>query len=171
MNSFHNQYPIPRRYVSNGGLEKLKSLDNRLFEFATKWQGDCGQALIGPTGCGKTLAAAQASKRVDGIKAPAQVRWIRADELSRILSVRGGAEEIVTLKRARTLVIDELGYERFPELVLEVIGARHDDDLPTVITSGLKLKELQDRYSDATIRRVVEVHGGQVINCWEKEKP
>lgn len=166
MSQFHNQYPIPRRYLKNGAVEKLKSLDPRLEAFAASWAGDSGRLLLGPTGCGKTLAAAVAGARIAASKSETWVRWIRADELSRIMSVRGGAEEIETLKRGRVLVIDELGYERFPELVLEVIGARHDDDLPTVVTSGKTLQEIADRYSDATVRRITETGSGKVTNCW-----
>jgi DNA replication protein DnaC len=74
------------------------------------------------------------------------------------------------LKQARMLVVDELGYERFPELFLEVLGARHDNSRPTVITCGLPLQQVADRYSDATVRRVVEVGEGVVIDCFAQQR-
>jgi len=96
------------------------------------------------------------------------VKWVRADELSRILSERGGIEQVQELKRARVLVLDELGYERFPELLLEVLGARHDACRPTVVTSGLAIAAIDSRYGDATVRKILEIGSGVVVDCWEQ---
>lgn len=164
--SFHNQHPIPRRYLANVPESKI---DQRLLPIARSWDGVSGRLLLGPSGCGKTLTAARAGALIRDAKTETWVQWIRADELSRMLSIRGAAEEIENLKSARVLIIDELGYERWPELCLEVIGSRHDWERPTLVTSGLKLDQFLERYSEATARRISETGGGSIVNLWPKE--
>jgi DNA replication protein DnaC len=163
---YHNNYPIPARYLTPEAKTKHKHTDARLRIFSDLWTGLSGAVLLGPSGCGKTLTAAISGARQRVLHNESWVYWIRADELTRALSVRGGAEEVEAIKSARVLIIDELGYERWPELVLEVIGARHDWNRPTVVTSGMKLDKLTERYSDATIRRITEVGNGSVFSCW-----
>jgi len=164
--NFHNQHPIPRRYLT---APPGAVTEKRLQELAATWDGVSGKLLLGPSGCGKTLTVARAGARVAKAHGDSWVQWIRADELSRMLSIRGSAEEIETLKSARVLIIDELGYERFPELCLEVIGARHDWERPTLVTCGLRLEGsggFIERYSEATARRISEIGRGSIVNCW-----
>jgi DNA replication protein DnaC len=167
----HNQFPIPRRYLDQGAKEALanpRKCDARLLAFAGAWDGLSGAVLLGGTGCGKSLSAGQAGARVDALNSSdSWVKWIRADELSRLLADRSGHESVEQLKRARCLIIDELGYERFPELVLEVIGARHDWERPTLVTTGLRIEALAARYSDATVRRITETGNGCSVDCWD----
>lgn len=163
----HNQYPIPKRYLQPAALDAFRLAPTQLRAFAKSWEGKSGALLTGPTGCGKTLTAALVAARlIKKESSETWVRWIRADELTRILSERGGVEHIQDLKGSRIVVIDELGYERFPELALELIGSRHDHDRPTIVTSGLKVDAIANRYSDATVRRIVEVGNGCVVDCW-----
>lgn len=167
----HNQYPIPKRYLEPSAVAAAERLDPRLSRWASDWNGASGGLLVGKTGTGKTLAAARAAERIRRGNTDTWVRWIRADELSRILNDRNGADQVHELKQSRVLVIDELGYERFPELVLEVIGARHDHDRPTLVTSGLTVEAIAQRYSDATVRRITEVGNGCVVDLWARSKP
>lgn len=162
-----NPHPIPRRYLSApvGSVS-----DARLLTLAGTWDGVSGRLLLGPSGTGKTVTVARAGAAQAKAHNESWVHWIRADELSRTLSARGGAEEIEQLKSARVLIIDELGWERFPELVLEVIGARHDWERPTLVTCGLKLDAFLERYGEATARRISETGGGQVLNLWGPAK-
>lgn len=161
-------YSTPRRYTERAAKQAFRRADQRLRKWALNWDLQSGAVLLGPTKSGKSLAAACAADRARMVHPDAEMwaRWVRADELSRLLAGRGGHEDIETLKRSRLLVVDELGYERFPELVLEVLGARHDWGRPTLVTSGLKLSELLARYGDATARRVVEIGKGTVVDCW-----
>lgn len=171
----YNQFPIPRRYLDKGAALALSKCDARLLAFSATWDGLSGAVLLGGTGCGKSLSAGQAGARVaKANSSDTSVKWIRADELSRLLADRSGHESIEQLKRAKCLIIDELGYERFPELVLEVIGARHDWGRPTLVTTGLRAEALSVRYSDATVRRIVETGVGVAVDCWDplpKRKP
>jgi hypothetical protein len=66
---------------------------------------------------------------------------------------------------APLLVIDELGYERFSETVLMVIGTREASDRPTIVTSGKTYTELAGRYSEATITRLTRRTGGVLVDC------
>lgn len=159
----HNPHPIPRRYL-DAPVTAVK--DARLRALRDTWSGLCGILALGPSGIGKTLTMALLGSALAKEHNEAWTQWIRADELSRALSVRGGAEDIDQLKAARVLVIDELGYERFPELCLEVIGARHDWNRPTLVTSGLKLDAFLERYGEATARRISETGKGCVLNLW-----
>lgn len=163
----HNSHPIPRRYLA--APEACVS-DRRLRELAATWNGVSGKLLLGPSGTGKTVTVARAGAGQAKIHNDSWVHWIRADELSRTLSIKGGAEEIEQLKAARVLVIDELGWERWPELVLEVIGARHDWERPTLVTCGLTLDKFLERYGEATARRISETGGGSIVNLWDTKK-
>jgi len=166
----NNPYPIPKRYLEPAALAARSKLSRRLTSWAQAWKGDSGAVLVGATGCGKSLAASWAADIERQRRSDTWVKWIRADELSRILSERGGGERIELVKMARVLVIDELGYERFPELILEVLGSRHDNSRPTIVTSGLTVSAIAERYSDATVRRVIEIGNGDVINSWDTKK-
>lgn len=162
----HNPHPIPRRYrlAPTGTVT-----DARLVALGTSWDGVSGRLLLGPSGVGKTVSAAKAADLISETKTPTWSQWIRADELSRMLSIRGSAEEIESLKMARVLVIDELGWERWPELCLEVIGARHDWERPTIVTCGLTLEKFLERYGEATARRISETGDGCIIDLWPRE--
>lgn len=163
-----NPYPIPKRYLEQAAVDRRRQIDPRLVRWATEAKDASGAVLVGPTGCGKSLAASWAADRIGSRNSATWVKWIRADELSRLLSERGAVEQLTQVKQARLLVIDEIGYERFPELLLEVIGARHDASRPTIVTSGLRLDAIALRYSDATVRRIESIGGGCVVDCWRK---
>lgn len=162
------QFKIPIRYIEKSAREAFKAADPRLRAFVAKWSGASGAILLGPTKLGKSLAAAAAATRVlaNHPDSDTWVRWVRADELTLLLSSRGGYDDIEALKRSRVLVLDELGYEPWPDQVLTVIGARHDWNRPTLVTSGLRLDSVTQRYGDATLRRIVEVGQGTVVDCW-----
>lgn len=164
MNQYgYNPHPIPSRYLS---APASCVSDARLLELGSSWNGVSGRLLLGPSGTGKTVTAARAGAAQVKYHTDTWVKWIRADELSRIMSVRGGVDDIETLKLARVLVIDELGWERWPELVLEVIGSRHDWERPMIVTCGLTLDEFIARYGEATARRISETGGGSIVNLW-----
>lgn len=159
-------FSIPKRYTSE--LKKPIKLDARLQQFATGWAGDCGVLLCGPTTIGKSLSAAMALSRVSAGNASDWALWVRADELSRVLATRDNIAEVEKLKSALILVVDELGYEQWPALALEVLGVRYDRELVTVVTSGLKLDVLVKRYSDSVIRKITDIGNGCIIDCWRE---
>lgn len=187
-------HKIPDDYVSDEAKAAFKGENPKvkispwLIKWFNDWTGSVSSLLLGPSGCGKTLAAALAAEstrqwirrqsgkqaefavartRPDGffLRDIQVVSWIRADKLSRILADRETAGEFDRLIAAPLLVIDELGYERFPETVLELIGTRSELGRPMIVTSGRKYSELTDRYSDATVRRLAEHKGALLVDC------
>lgn len=164
----HNAFPIPKRYTSPEAEAAFEKCSQQARVFRRSWRGDSGAALLGPTGTGKTTAIALACAAIKSSKQLSETwfRWVRADYLTRLVNERMGAEQIHDLKNSKVLVIDEMGYEPWPTALLEVIGDRHDNNRPTVITSGLTLNAFADRYSDATLRRIIEVNDGIVVDCW-----
>ena len=70
-------------------------------------------------------------------------------------------EEISDAKRSKLLLIDDVGWERPHQshVISDVLASRYDFGKATVITTGMTLGELRDRYGDAVIRRMVEAGG------------
>jgi DNA replication protein DnaC len=168
--SKHNQFPIPPRYR---GAEAVAACKSKACEqaksFLSRWDMRSGGALLGPTRCGKSVVAGLSGDRAAaklGEGSQTWTKWIRADYLTRMIHERSGGEMVNELKLARVLIIDEMGYERFPELCLEVIGDRHDNQRPVIITSGMRVKEFAARYSDATLARIAEIGNGIIVDCW-----
>ena len=60
-----------------------------------------------------------------------------------------------------TLVIDDLGVEKFSEWVVEtlyiIINQRYENELPTIIISNLSLKELSEKVGDRITSRIAEM--------------
>lgn len=161
----HNIFAIPRRYMDIASLSKC---DPRAKAFIRAWDGKSGGALFGPTKVGKSLAAGIACLRLNKkVESDTWCKWVRADHLTRMVSERNSGERIEELKLARVLVIDEMGYEPWPTAVLEVIGDRHDNERPTLITSGIPQVAFADRYSDATLRRLLEIGDGVLVDFWD----
>ena len=166
--SKHNQFPIPSRYSGPEAIEAVRSkCCNQVRAFIKNWDGKSGGAILGPTRCGKSTAVGLCGEReARRNKSETWTKWVRADHLTRIISERNGGEMIHELKLARVLIIDEMGYEPWPTTLLEVIGDRHDNQRPTLLTSGLRLPAFADRYSDATLARIAEIGNGLIVDCW-----
>jgi DNA replication protein DnaC len=123
--------------------------------------------LLGPTGVGKTSA----------------MRWIalavgpRAYEIraSRLGSAprrhplgEGDAPEIVRARSARVLCLDDVGTEEERDIgtLQEVIDHRYIAGLATIVTTGLRQKELSEHLGAAYVRRLLEqhvIHGGREL--------
>lgn len=68
------------------------------------------------------------------------------------------------------LVIDELGFEPLDEGLFDVLDERYQRALPVIVTSGLRVTELRDRYGAAALRRLVEPRG-VVVEDWPRKEP
>ena len=166
----HNPYPIPTRFLDATAKAAASLVKGPIATFLTTWAGASGAALLGRTGAGKSLCVAQACARVcKRENSTTWIKWIRADELAHLLTGRQGWDAIELLKLARILVIDDMGYERWHETLLEVIGHRYDHNRPTVITTGMTQSAFADRYGDATLRRIAETGNGLIVDCWPKK--
>jgi len=170
------------------GDDPKVSIDPRLVKWFSTWSGSVSTLLLGPSGCGKTLTAAFAASTVYqfAIREPGKLarlvvsrarphggfvrnvqtaRWVRADHLSRILSDKNTADEMKAFISAPLLVIDEVGFERFSETFLELIGTRAELGRPMVVTSGLTYDAMVKRYSDSTVRRLANHGGSLLVDC------
>lgn len=172
--SKHNNFPIPSRYKGPAAIAAMRGENgsqccDQVRAFVKNWDGVSGGALLGPTRKGKSTAAGLCGDR-EARKENSETwtKWIRADHLTRIVNERNAGDTICELKQARLLIIDEIGYEPWPTMLLEVIGDRHDNQRPLIITSGLRVEEFTKRYSDATLARIAEIGNGIVVDCWGK---
>jgi DNA replication protein DnaC len=159
-------FSTPQRYRTQEAENALLGIDERLLRFSAAWSGNYGALLTGPTGCGKSLAAATALRRVTLDQPRHWSAWVRSDVYTRIAASREHQGDVARVKSCHVVVLDELGYERFPEAVLELIGDRYDRNLPTVVTTGLEAEAFLSRYGDATARKITSIGGGFAVNCW-----
>jgi len=105
--------------------------------------------LSGPTGCGKSMAAA--SIPADHTRG----KFVRADELVRLFSSMFGEqyEQQQTLRDTHLLVIDDLGCEldhaRMLPALLDLLDARQSARrLPTIVTTNLTPAAFRERYAN-----------------------
>lgn len=105
--------------------------------------------LSGPTGCGKSMAAA--SIPADNCRAT----FMRADELVRVFSSMFGEqyEAQQKVRDCNLLVLDDLGCEldasRMLPALLDLLDARQSARKhPTIVTSNLTAAAFRDRYAN-----------------------
>lgn len=157
-----------------GRAEIRECVHPRILEAARSWSiaGGLGLTLLGYTGAGKTTAAlAIAHHRLETARTPEQVRFasgIRYAKAPTLAVARAegelGKDEPAKLKLAKScalLILDEVGSEPDarkgePGAVYEVLQARADRGLLSIVCAGFTEAELHSRYGDATKRRLTE---------------
>lgn len=166
---------IPRVHVANFG----KPRRTKALNAAERWNFKGFLTLIGPTDAGKSFAAAWAAKRFaescfepDAWKNPRlwhvgiersqnSICWNHIQEL---LESSHAREKAVNM---RFLVIDDLASEdatpRVKGLINYLISRRYDSQLPTVITANLTREELEERYGERIMDRLI--NSGEVVGC------
>ena len=123
--------------------------------------------LIGDGGTGKTSLAVAMLMHAERRGR----RFIAARMLGRARALYGlgkGEPPLVDLAvRASILVLDDLGAEQAWEqsAIPDVIASRYDAMLPTWITTGLSLAELDSRYGQGLFRRTCDPKLADVIDC------
>lgn len=161
-----------------GDLEFVKKCEPRIRQALGNWKRGSGHlALLGPTGCGKTIGLVAAAARMLDVAARAggkpwgfarRIGFTTAARLARARREHGlGEGDAPLVQRACSfslLFLDELGYldgDR-DTTVAEVICERDYRNLPTIVTSGLTAAGLDDRYGAATVRKLTE--RGQIVS-------
>lgn len=119
-------------------------------------------ALTGVTGAGKTsLVVALFATWFDRHRDEG-ARFVPALELG-LARMRhplghGDPEAVIVAMEAPLLILDDLGAEApmHADVVRQVLHQRHNDDLPTWVTSGLTHAELARRFDGGLARRIFE---------------
>lgn len=139
---------------------------------------DASRLVLGPTAAGKTVAAALAFRRLlaagvdkgGPLWARAEgIRWFDASELARARRGwplgQGDPPQFDQACRATILFLDDLGQERADDgSVRDILNARYEAMLPSVVTCGLKMVEIETRYDTQLVRRILQ--GGQIIDLF-----
>jgi DNA replication protein DnaC len=144
----------PKRYWSalceGGILRETKALAHVRRLLA----GEGGLLVLGgPAGSGKSFAASHAIAERGGMFVPAA-------DLARPLNYEPGeSDPIAAMKRARVLVIDDVGDEHSPggfagSMIRELVRHREHDELPTIITTNLPEAVLDARLTERFSSRV-----------------
>lgn len=166
---------LPRALRPQKVIDRLARVcPAQIVKAAKAWEPRAGNMLLlGETGLGKSTAAAFVFRRMLGRgvsrggeawQFARRMHWFHAVELmdARVEHPRGKGmpPEIESACAASLLVIDDVGQDRFPDAVAEVVSARYDDGLPTILTSNLGFPEgLVGHYGQAIARKMIEAGG------------
>jgi DNA replication protein DnaC len=109
--------------------------------------------LGGAVGTGKSVAAAHALEL-----SPGRGAWVTSGGFATLVGGFSGQTECDRLKHIDTLVVDDFGTEHlssFAEAVFfEVLAARHENELRTVITHNLDRKAFRQRIGSRLADRI-----------------
>lgn len=145
------------------GLPRVKLTPERIAKALARPRSS-DLMLYGDTGMGKTsliVAMLGALARQDpdtwhGARFASAI-WL-ASSRARYPLGHGDPPEMADAKAASLLVLDDLGND-VPDgrnVIQEVLFRRHDDELPTWVTTGYRVEALESRYGVAVIRRMGE---------------
>ena len=170
------------RFLRGGTSAELAARipDHRLLSCAKSWRA--GNAIFcGPTGCGKTTAAAYLFRRLlalgvnaggDAWELAQRMHWFSAVDLARARRGHplghGDPPEVTSASSARLLFLDDAGWETDVTEVSTVLGDRYELGWPTIITTGKTPAELSAQYSAAVVRRARRSGGTReiLIDCF-----
>jgi DNA replication protein DnaC len=159
---------VPERHTENFGAY----IETLAFTLAGQWRFRGFLVLSGGSGVGKSFGAAWALKEFLRSKIPNPLdteTWNRA-ACAGERAMWGTANEIVRdknkLEEARSklfLVIDDLGREGNLSTrqadVSDIVSARYDEKLPTVITTELSFNDILKAYGRNTAFKLIEDNG------------
>jgi DNA replication protein DnaC len=167
----------------------IQRLDERLLRFVRGWKPAHGSvAIIGETGCGKTSAVSAMAHRWTaeiierGVTDPMFTGLVYLKSYD-IIQANGdprlGTVNEAALRRAEAatvLVLDELGGERSfadcrsESTLFELLDRRYDRCRPTIVTTGLRLEALANRYGAQLARRLTDKGVGTLIDLFPRKK-
>lgn len=176
---------VPERFVGKGFADYLAADEPQraalagVRDYADGFgregaQGRC-LLMLGTVGTGKThLACALVQAVMDGGRS---ARYLTAMDLSAYVREAYDRDSMMTERQALAefavptlLVIDEVGRQRsteFEQLVLwQVINARYERQLPTVLVSNLNPQRMEDFLGASAMDRLREDGGQKVVFNW-----
>lgn len=170
---------VPRAYAMSPG-ELRARISPQLWKAVESMNPAerCGAVFLGPSGVGKSSAAAYAVQRWRARVGPStslreRVFWLDAldatDAERRYRLGSGEPEMLSDAYSAEWLVLDDIGSSSSPTLVQLVLARRYRAGLPTIATTGLTRDEFTAHVGAATARRVLEFGGskGVFVDCHE----
>ena len=145
----------------------------KALEAAKAWKrGDPNLLLWGDTGQGKTAAVMRLLRRLrevgvrrggDDYAYACRMRWQPAKELCAVkVDSRYADDEpdiVWRSRRASLLVLNDIGKEREPNGLWDVLDHRYERSLPTIATSNYNVEQLMGIYSEELVRRLIECGG------------
>lgn len=173
--------PLPAWEWARFGRPEMRAVSRRLYDAAEAWSPEDGNlVLLDPTsGAGKTASAVAIIHRlVDDAMRPGAthaerthargIRYLSAYDLATARRNHplgaGEAPLIRQAKRATLLVIDEVGFERAVDTAIpDVLNARYQMALPTVVTAGMTEPDFAAYLGDAVKRKLCG--RGQVVSA------
>lgn len=118
--------------------------------------------LYGTTGVGKTtiLKCFWDNIKLGGYKTKSFI--ILSDFFDKLLKLQAEKGtylyDLDETKKKDILFIDDLGVEKYSEfreeIIYKIINYRYENNLPTIISSNLSIKELEAKYSDRISSRI-----------------
>lgn len=154
-------------------------IDPRLQRVATHWDPSRGNLLmLGKSGLGKTFTlvalahrlATEAVADFDENALIARACWrdgyglVTARRQHRL--GKSEAPDVQSALAAGLLFLDEIGHEPEDPVLWEIADQRYRHNRLTLTTSGMTRAQLDDRYGEAFVRRLVEPKGA-VLDLWE----
>lgn len=171
--NFHMQYYSPVLYDPLSNKYTYRQLATMALKASQKFTDDIinnrentGLMLSGPVGSGKTfLAGCIANKLIENQK---QVLFTVVpdllDEIKETFNKNGEYTELQLIKKLREveiLILDDLGVHNYNQWtqnkLYSIINYRVNNKLSTIITSNLRLEEIDQYLGERTTSRIVQM--------------
>ncbi|MDR0651671.1 MAG: hypothetical protein LBG12_00045, partial [Synergistaceae bacterium] len=167
---------VPRRHVQS--LTNYR--ESVSVKAALEWTYRGFLMLCGDSGTGKSFTAVRLLRKYlnrcipdrmdrntwrEAENSCSSTAWINASELY------GDREAMATAKMANLLVLDDFGgdgdMKANHSAINRVVSARYDAMLPTIITTGLMIESIKNRYGCRTAEKIVGKtgDGGMIVVC------